>query len=165
MNRKIRFLNLKSLKKRTWRCHVFYLNYGEVRKRRSSVLGFLYDSLFTLLSDCHSSLFCKESVISVFYPRLPQSFDQNTKQNKTPCSRVSSKNKENICLQSHLSLFFLLKKCFRCLLKSGVTEIEFKDRDFWCGKKSASKFLQRRYGRNRKSYWYLSHQEIINCSL
>ena len=65
---------------------------------------------FSLLSDCHSSLFCKESVISVFYPRLPQSFDQNTKQNKTPCSRVSSKNKENICLQSHLSLFFLLKK-------------------------------------------------------
>ena len=75
--------------------------------------------------------FCKESVISVFYPRLPQSFDQNTKQNKTPCSRISSKNKENICLQSHLSLFFFLfKKCFRCLLKSGVTEIEFKDRDF-----------------------------------
>ena len=150
MNRKIRFLNLKSLIKRTWRCHVFYLNYGEVRKRRSFVLGFLLYTIlcftdeavifFSLLSDCHSSLFCKESVISVFYPRLPKSFDQNTKQNKTPCVRVSSKNKENICLQSHLSLFFLLKKCFRCLLKSGVTEIEFKDRDFWCGKKSASMF-------------------------
>ena len=55
-------------------------------------------------SDCRSSLFCKESVISVFNSRLPQSFDQNTKQNKTLCSRVSSQNKENICLQSHLSL-------------------------------------------------------------
>ena len=90
----------------------FYLNYGELRKRRSSVLGFLNDSLFHrlscylfwLLSDCHSSLFFKESVISVFYSRLPQSFDQNTKQDKTLCSRVSSKNKENISLQSHLSL-------------------------------------------------------------
>ena len=31
-------------KKGTWRCHVFYLNYREVRKRRSYVLGFLNDS-------------------------------------------------------------------------------------------------------------------------
>ena len=46
----------------------------------------------------------KESVISVFYSRLSQSFDQNTKQDKTLCLRVSSKNKENIILQSHLSL-------------------------------------------------------------
>ena len=61
-------------------------------------------TFFSLLSDCHSSLFCKESVISVFYSRLPQSFDQNTKQDNTLCSRVSSKNKENISLQSHLSL-------------------------------------------------------------
>ena len=33
-------------KKRIWRCHVFYLNYGEVGKRRSSILEFLNDSLF-----------------------------------------------------------------------------------------------------------------------
>ena len=79
-------------------------------------------TFFSLLSDCHSSLFCKESVISVFYSRLPQSFDQNTKQDKTLCLRVSSKNKENISLQSHLSLsLFLFKKCFQRLLKSGAT--------------------------------------------
>ena len=76
---------------------------------------------FSLLSDCHSSLFCKEIVILVFYSRLPQSYDQNTKLHKTLCSRVSGKNKENINLQSHLSLdfFFLFKKCSRRLLKSG----------------------------------------------
>ena len=75
---------------------------------------------FSLLSDCHSSLFCKESVILVFYSRLPQSYDQNTKLHKTLCLRVGSKNKENINLQSHLSLdFFLFKKCSRRLLKSG----------------------------------------------
>ena len=86
---------------------------------------------FSLLSDCHSSLFCKESVISVFYSRLPQFFDQHTKQDNTLCSRVSSKNKENISLQSHLSLpLFLFKKYFRRLLKSGATEIEFKGSDF-----------------------------------
>ena len=74
---------------------------------------------FSLLSDCHSSLFCKEIVILVFYSRLPQSYDQNTKLDKTLCSRVSSKSKENINLQSHLSLyFFLFKKCSR-RLKSG----------------------------------------------
>ena len=68
---------------------------------------------FSLLSDCHSSLFCKESIISVFNSRLPQSFDQSTKEDKTLCSRVSSKNKENISLQSHLSLsFFYLKNVF-----------------------------------------------------
>ena len=65
---------------------------------------------FSLLSDCHSSLFCKESVILVFYSRLPQSYDQNTKLDKTLCSRVSSKNKENINLQSHISLYFFYLK-------------------------------------------------------
>ena len=49
MNRKIRFLNLKSLNVFLnvfvfFPC--FYLNYGEVRRRRNSVLGFLNDSLF-----------------------------------------------------------------------------------------------------------------------
>ena len=68
---------------------------------------------FSLLSDCHSSLFCKESIISVINSWLPQSFDQSTKQDKTLCSRLSSKNKENISLQSHLSLsFFYLKNVF-----------------------------------------------------
>ena len=65
---------------------------------------------FSLLLDCHSSLFCKESVILVFYSRLPQSYDQNTKLDKTLCSRVSSKNKENINLQSHISLYFFYLK-------------------------------------------------------
>ena len=84
---------------------------------------------FSLLSDCHSSLFCKESVILVFYSRLPQSYDPNTKLDKTLCSRVSSKNKENINLQFHISLyFFLFKKCSR--RSNQATETEFKDSDF-----------------------------------
>ena len=86
MNRKIRFSNLKSLKRRIWRCHVFYLNYGEVGKRRS------------------------KAFFLVFYSRLPQLYDQNTKLDKTLCSRVSSKNKENINLQSHISLYFFYVK-------------------------------------------------------
>ena len=65
---------------------------------------------FSLLLDCHSSLFCKESVILVFYSRLPQSYDPNTKLDKTLCSRVSSKNKENINLQFHISLYFFYLK-------------------------------------------------------
>ena len=75
---------------------------------------------FSLLSDCHSSLFCKESVILVFYSRLPQSYDQNTILDKTLCSRVSGKSKENMSLQSHISFsIFLFKKCSQRLLKSG----------------------------------------------
>ena len=69
-------------------------------------------TLFLLLSDCHSSLFWKESVISVFYSRLPQFFEQNTKQDNTLCSRVGSKNKENISLQSYLSLSLFIQKMF-----------------------------------------------------
>ena len=139
--RKNEIFKSEIFKKRTWRCHVFYLNYGEVRKRRFSSKRFFVSPMkltfFSLSSDCHSSLSCKESVISVFYSRLPQSFDQNMKQDTTPWSRVSGENKENNSLQSHLSLsLFLFKKCFRRLLKSGATEIEFKDSDFWCGKKS-----------------------------
>ena len=84
---------------------------------------------FSLLLDCHSSLFCKESAILVFYSRLPQSYDPNTKLDKTLCSRVSSKNKENINLQFHISLyFFLFKKCSR--RSNQATETEFKDSDF-----------------------------------
>ena len=49
-------------------------------------------------------LFCRETVISVSYSRLPQLFDHNTKQDTLPCSRVSCINKENISLQSFLSL-------------------------------------------------------------
>ena len=125
-------------------------------------------TLFLLLSDCHSSLFWKESVISVFYSRLPQFFDQNTKQDNNLCSRVSSKNKENISLQSHLSLSlsFYSKNVFgACSNRAQHSEIELKGSDFWCGKKSASMFFQRRYRRNRKSHWYVLHQEIITCSL
>ena len=126
-------------KKRTWRCHVFYLNYGEV----SDVLV-LNDFLFHRWSCYFFFTLVRLSFISVlqgkryfiFYSRLPHSFDQNMKQDTTPCSRVSGENKENYSLQSHLSLSFLFKKCFRRLLKSGATEIEFKESDFVCGKKS-----------------------------
>ena len=48
--------------------------------------------------------FARKVLFQFFNSRLPQSFDQNTKQDKTLCLRVSSKNKENISLQSHLSL-------------------------------------------------------------
>ena len=76
---------------------------------------------FSLLSDCHSSLFCKESVILVFYSRLPQSYDQNTKLDKTLCSRVGSKKKRKyqFTFPSFSPFFFLFKKCSRRLLKSG----------------------------------------------
>ena len=82
---------------------------------------------FSLLSDCHSSLFFKESVILVFYSRLPQSYDQNTKLHKTLCLRVGSKNKENINLQSHLSLdfFFYLKNVLgACSNQATETELQ-----------------------------------------
>ena len=85
---------------------------------------------FSLLSDCHSSLFCKESVILVFYSRLPQSYDQNTKLDKTLCSRVSGKNKENINLQSHLSLYFFYLKNVLGACSNQTTETDFKDSDF-----------------------------------
>ena len=85
---------------------------------------------FSLLSDCHSSLFCKESVILVFYSRLPQSYDQNTKLDKTLYSRVSSKSKENINLQSHLSLYFFYLKNVLGACSNQATETDFKDSDF-----------------------------------
>ena len=85
---------------------------------------------FSLLSDCHSSLFCNESVILVFYSRLPQSYDQNTKLDKTLCSRVSGKNKENINLQSHLSLYFFYLKNVLGACSNQATETDFKDSDF-----------------------------------
>ena len=82
---------------------------------------------FSLLSDCHSSLLCKESVILVFYSRLPQSYDQNTKLDKTLCSRVSSKNKENINLHSHLSLhFFFYSKNVLGACSNQATETELQ---------------------------------------
>ena len=81
---------------------------------------------FSLLSDCHSSLFFKESVILVFYSRLPQSYDQNTKLDKTLCSRVSGKNKENINLQSHLSLYFFYLKNVLGACSNQATETELQ---------------------------------------
>ena len=92
----------------------FECNYGEVGKRRSCVLGFPNDFvfvrpimllLFFTKSHCHSFLFCKERVISVSYPRLPQSHNKDTEQDTLPCSGVSSKNKEKISLNS-FSFFF-----------------------------------------------------------
>lgn len=79
----------------------FECNYGEVRERRSCVLGFPNDFvrpimllLFFTISHCHSFLFCKERVISVSYSRLPQSHNKDTEQDTLPRSGVSSKNKE-----------------------------------------------------------------------
>ena len=137
MNRKIRFLNLKSLKKKNMKMSCFLFKLRGSQKATQFCFRFSKRFFVSPMKLLHFFQSCQIVIHicfarkALFYPRLPQSFDQNTKQNKTPCSRVSSKNKEHICLQSHLSLsFFLLKKCFRCLLKSGVTEIEFKDRDF-----------------------------------
>ena len=61
--------------------------------------------LFFTLFVKPSSLFCRGSVISVSYSRLPQSYDQN-KQGTLPCSRVSNKNKQEISFLSfsHFSL-------------------------------------------------------------
>ena len=116
MNGKMRFLNLKSLKKRTWRCHVFYLNYGEVRKRRFSSKRF-FVSPMKLLLFFHSRqivihlFLARKALFHFFYSQLPQSFDQNTKQDTTPCSRVSGENKENNSLQSHISLKNVFGAC------------------------------------------------------
>ena len=48
MNGKFRFLNVKFMKKKkkNMKMPCFYLNYVEVGKRRSSVLGLLHDILF-----------------------------------------------------------------------------------------------------------------------
>ena len=74
----------KEKKKEKMPCFLF--------KLRGSYKATLFCFRFSkrLLSDCHSSLSCKESVISVFNSRLPQFFDQNTKQDNTLCSRVNS---------------------------------------------------------------------------
>ena len=40
--------------------------------------------IFSQKSHCHSFLFCRESVISVSYSWLPQSYNQNTEQDTLP---------------------------------------------------------------------------------
>ena len=83
----------------------------------------------------------------------------------SPCSRVSSKNKENISFQSNLSLsLFLFKKCFRRLLKSGVTRIELKDSDFSCGKKSGSMFFNDAMG-EIESHIDISHTKRLSTAV
>ena len=82
---------------------------------------------FSLLSDCHSSLFCKESVILVFYSRLPQSYDQNTKLDKTLCSRVGSekKRKYQFTFPSFSPFFFYLKNVLgACSNQATETELQ-----------------------------------------
>ena len=82
---------------------------------------------FSLLSDCHSSLFCKESVILVFYSRLPQSYDQNTKLDKTLCSRVGSKKKRKyqFTFPSFSPFFFYLKNVLgACSNQATETELQ-----------------------------------------
>ena len=55
--------------------------------RFSELFGFCstdYAVTFFAKSHRHSFLFCRESVILVYYSRLPLSFDQNTEQDTLP---------------------------------------------------------------------------------
>ena len=125
---------------------------------------------FSLLSDCHSSLFCKESVISVFYSRLPQSFDQNTKQDTTLCSRVSSKNKENISLQSHLSLslYFYLKNVFGACSNQAQQKLNSRQRFLMWKEKRFNVFSTTLWAKQNVSFIYLIPRDyqlqfIVSC--
>ena len=125
---------------------------------------------FSLLSDCHSSLFCKESVISVFNSRLPQSFDQNTKQDKTLCSRVSSKNKENISLQSHLSLSLFIQKMFSApaQIRRNRSWIQDSDRFLMWKEKRFNVFSTTLWAKQKVSFIYLIPRDyqlqfIVSC--
>ena len=118
-------------------------------------------TFFSLLSDCHSSLFCKESVISVFNSRLPQSFDQSTKQDKTLCSRVSSKNKENIRLQSHLSLsLFYLKNAFGARSNQAQQKLNSRTAVFDVERKALQRFFTNAMGET-ESHMDISHTKIL----
>ena len=86
---------------------------------------------FFTKSHCHSCLFCRERVILVSYFGLPLSYNQNTEQDTLPCSKVSSKNKQNISLHS-FPFFFSSPPQIRCnryqiqeeqtlILKEGAT--------------------------------------------
>ena len=106
----------------------------------------------------------RKALFQFFYSRLPQSFDQNTKQDTTLCSRVSSKK---ILAYSpiSLSLYFYFKNVFGACSNQSQQKLNSRTAIFDVERKSASMFFQRRYGRNRKSHLYISYQEIINCSL
>ena len=141
MNRKIRFLNLKFFKKENTKMPCFLSKLQGSQEATLFCFRFSKRFLVSLIKlllffhSCqiviHLCLARKALFQSFTLGRLHQFFDQHTKQDNTLCSRVSSKNKENISLQSHLSLsLFLFKKYFRRLLKSGATEIEFKGSDF-----------------------------------
>ena len=121
---------------------------------------------FSLLSDCHSSLFCKESVISVFYSRLPQSFDQNTKQDKTLCSRVSSKNKENISLQSHLSLSlsFYSKNVFGACSNQAQQKLNSRTAIFDAERKALHCFFSDAMGET-ESHMDISHTKKLSTAV
>ena len=126
-------------------------------------------TLFLLLSDCHSSLFWKESVISVFYSRLPQSFDQNTKQDNTLCSRVSSKNKENISLQSHLSLslspsFFYLKNVFGVRSNQAQQKLNSRTAIFDVERKALQWFFSDAMG-EIESHMDISHTKRLSTAV
>ena len=108
---------------------------------------------------CHLSLFRRESVTSVSYSWLPQSQGQSTKQDTLPCSRVRSKSKENISLQS----FPFQKKQYFYYFKSGTSEFKFKNSEFCCKKRSVTILFNAPYGRKRK-FLQISDQEIVSCS-
>ena len=117
MNRKIRFLNLKFFKKKNTKmpCFLFKLR----GSYKATLFCFRFSKRFLvspikLLLFFHSCqivihlCFARKVLFQFFNSRLPQSFDQNTKQNKTLCSRVNSKNLENDGSRSYLSLSFLI---------------------------------------------------------
>ena len=119
---------------------------------------------FSLFSDCHSSLFCKESVISVFYSRLPQFFDQHTKQDNTLCSRVSSKNKENISLQSHLSPSFYLKNIFGACSNQAQQKLNSRAAIFDVERKALQFFFSDAMGET-ESHIDISHTKTLSTAV
>ena len=128
MNRKIRFLNLKFFKKKNTKmpCFLFKLrgNYKATLfcfrfSKRFLVSPIELLLFFSLLSDCHSSLFCMEIVVSVSKSRLPQSFGQNTKQDTLPCSNMAQQ-KSN----PRTAIFDVERKALQCCSKHAMGETE-----------------------------------------
>ena len=86
------------------RCNVFNAITG---KLVSDVVDFRFSELFFFVlpimpllfsqkSHCHSFLFCRESVISVSYSGLPQSYNQNTEQDTLPLLYKATKGSKSL---------------------------------------------------------------------
>ena len=113
---------------------------------------------FFTKSHCHSCLFCRERVILVSYFGLPLSYNQNTEQDTLPCSKVSSKNKQNISLHS-FPFFFSSPPQIRC------NRYQIQEEQTLILKEGATVFFIEHCRRNGKSRWYISDQDTINNSL